>query len=340
MTSAAAAGPDDQAVGDSYPRLLRSPRSTWWRPILGLLLAAVSVVLAATMLIAVAMLVAQATGGGSADASAEDALDPDTVLGLLTNNLVIALLAPAAVLAVLVVHRERIGWLASVTGQVRWALLWRLLVLALMVVLVFFAVGFLLPSSEEQDVSVPVAGTLLGLLAVILVTTPLQAAAEEVWFRGYLTQAVSSWVARPAAGIATGAVVSAVSFALAHGSQDGWLFGDRLAFGLVASWLAWRTGGLEAAVALHVANNLVSLGVSAATGSLDESLSASTLDWRFAALDVAMMLTFAVAVHRLVGRRWHPVTRRVLSAHGKVGYPGLRPPTPPPAGREIPWGMG
>ncbi len=99
------------------------------------------------------------------------------------------------------------------------------------------------------------------------------------------------------------------SFALAHGSQDAWLFGDRLAFGLVASWLAWRTGGLEAPVALHVANNLVSLAVSAATGSLDDSLSASTLDWQFAVLDLVMMLTFAVLVHRLVGRRWssgHP----------------------------------
>ncbi len=84
------------------------------------------------------MLVSQATGG-SAGASADDALDPDTVLGLLTNNLVIALLAPAAVLAVLVVHRERVGWLASVTGRVRWGLLWRLLVLALVVVVAFFA---------------------------------------------------------------------------------------------------------------------------------------------------------------------------------------------------------
>ena len=339
MNSAAAAGSDGQTVGDSYPRLLRTPRSAWWRPILGLLLAAVSVVLAATMLVVVATLASQATGG-SADASAEDALDPDTVLGLLTNNLVIALLAPAAVLAVLVVHRERIGWLASVTARVRWGLLWRLLVLALVLVVVFFAAGFLIPGSDDQDQTAPAAGTLLGLLAVILLTTPLQAAAEEVWFRGYLTQAVSSWVARPAAGIAIGAAVSAVSFALAHGSQDAWLFGDRLAFGIVASWLAWRTGGLEAPVALHVANNLVSLVYSAATGTLDDSLSASTLDWRFATLDVVMMLTFAVVVHRLVARRWPVATRRVLSAPGAVGYPEQRPPTPPPAGREIPWGMG
>ena len=61
-------------------------------------------------------------------------------------------------------------------------------------------------------------------------------------------------------------------FALAHGAQDAWLFGDRFAFALVASWLAWRTGGLEAPIALHVANNLVSLVFTASTGSLEESL--------------------------------------------------------------------
>ena len=176
--------------------------------------------------------------------------------------------------------------------------------LAALVVGVFFALGFLLPTSEPtKDIAVPAAGTLVGLLAVILLTTPLQAAAEEVGFRGYLTQAVSSWFARPALGIAAGVAVSSTCFALAHGVQDAWLFGDRFAFALVASWLAWRTGGLEASVALHVMNNLVSLAFTASTGSLEESLSASTLEWQFAVLDVAMMLSFAFLVDRLVRRR-------------------------------------
>ena len=39
-------------------------------------------------------------------------------------------------------------------------------------------------------------------------------------------------------------------------------------------------------------------------------------------------------------RRRPVATRRVLSATGAVGYPLQRPPTPPPAGRENPWGMG
>ena len=110
-------------------------------------------------------------------------------------------------------------------------------------------------------------------------------------------------------------------FALAHGTQDGWLFGDRLAFGVVASWLAWRTGGLEAPIALHVANNLVSLAVTASTGSLEDSLTASTLEWQFAATDVAMMLTFAVVVERLVRRRPVDVRRSEGPAAAVRGRP-------------------
>ena len=337
MTVVEPAGTADSA-GDTYPRLLRTPRWRWWRPLLGLLGLGFGVVFGGVVITLLAVIVVTATGA-SGDSVTEDALDPDTVLGLLANNLILATIIPAAALTVLVVHQERPGWLASVTGRVRWGLLARLAPLALVVVLVFFGLGLLVPGTAETDGSTPTTATLVGLLAVILLTTPLQAAAEETGFRGYITQAVSSWFARPVVGILVGGGVSAVCFALAHGVQDPWLFADRLCFGVVASWLAWRTGGLEASVALHTANNLVSLVVSAATGTLSDSLTASSLDWRLAALDVTMMVVFAVLVDRLVRRR--PVaTRRVLSATGAVGYPLQRPPTPPPAGRENPWGMG
>jgi hypothetical protein len=182
----------------------------------------------------------------------------------------------------------------------------------------------------------------VALLVVIVATTPLQAAAEEYGFRGYLTQAICSWVSRPMVGTVLAAVVTATLFALAHGTQNVWLFSDRLAFGLVASWLAWRTGGLEAPVALHIANNLVGLAYSAATGTLSESLNVSSVDWKYAVLDVAMMLVFAAIVHRLTAR-WGLTVRRpgpalgvqspaggagVLSGPPAVGYPEPRSDSP------------
>lgn len=321
---------------DPHPRLLRTPRARWWRPLLGLLLATSTVVVVSVVVVLVATV---AIGSSPTDTGAADALDPGTWQGLLANNLVIMTMVPAAVLAVLVAHRERPGWLASVTARPRWGLLLRCLGLAALVVVVSFGASYLLPTSSLLDGTTPSTSALLATLVVILLTTPLQSLAEEVGFRGYLTQAVASWARRPAVGIAVGVAVSATSFALAHGAQDTWLFADRLGFALVASWLCWRTGGLEASVALHAVNNVVSLGAGAFAGTLSDSLSLSTLEWQFAALDVASMVVYAALVDRLVRRQ--PVARlRVLSPVVAVGYPEPRPSTPPPAGDASPWGMG
>ena len=327
-------------MSDAYPQLLRTPSRRWWKPLIGLCLATFTVI----MLSIAVVLAASAVGAllGVEDPFSDDALSADTPLGLLANNLSIAMILPAVLFAVFAVHRERPGWLSSVEGVLRWDLLGRLFAVALALVMVFFAATFVVPPVGLGDFDPPPAGRLLGLFAVIALTTPLQAAAEEYGFRGYLTQAMCSWFSRPSRGTVVAGVVTAFLFALAHGSQDPWLFSDRLAFGLVASWLAWRTGGLEAAIALHVANNLVSLGYSAAAGSLSESLSASSVDWEYVVLDVVMMLVFAAIVHRMTGR-WSVTARRaaepstsgdlpggprVLSGPPAVGYPDPRSDTP------------
>ena len=63
-------------------------------------------------------------------------------------------------------------------------------------------------------------------------------------------------------------VVSSVVFALLHGTQNLPLFVDRLAFGLLAAVLVWRTGGLEAGIAAHVINNVFAYSVAGLTTSV------------------------------------------------------------------------
>ena len=327
-------------MSDAYPQLLRTPRARWWKPLIGLCLATFTLILSSVAIVFAVSGVGALLGAD--DPFSEEALSPDTPLGLLANNLAIAMIIPAVLLAVLVVHRERPGWLSSVVCRMRWGLLARFFGIAAVLVVVFFAATFAVPPVGVGDLDPPPASRLVALLAVIALTTPLQAAGEEFGFRGYLTQAICSWFARPGVATVLAALVTATLFALAHGVQDPWLFSDRLAFGLVASWLAWRTGGLEAAIALHAANNLVSLGYSAVEDTLSESLAASSVDWEYVVLDLAMMLAFAVIVHRLADR-WQLTVRRVvpaldvqqpaagpgvLSGPPAVGYPGPRSDSP------------
>ncbi|MGZ4616497.1 MAG: CPBP family intramembrane glutamic endopeptidase [Actinomycetes bacterium] len=306
--------------GDRYPQLLRTPRHRWWRSLLGLLVASGFVVGGAVLVVLAISLAASGLGGS--DPFAEGAPGPETPLGLLETNLAIAVILPSVALAVLLVHRERPGWLSSVAARLRWRVLLRLLPVALLVVALFFGLSLLVPPAGLGSVQPPSASTLLALLAVILLTTPLQAAAEEYGFRGYLTQVLGSWFSRPVAGALVAAAVSAALFALAHGASDPWLFSDRVAFGLVASWVAWRTGGLEAAVALHIANNLVALVYGAATGTLADAFAMTAVDWPYVVLDVAMLVVFAVLVARLAGR-WSLQVRRAATAFGQPAGPGV-----------------
>ena len=75
------------------------------------------------------------------------------------------------------------------------------------------------PSPETAPATGPVAG--FGwLLLVVLLTTPLQSAAEEYLFRGYLSQAVAGWVGRPRAGAVVAAVLTAALWKLSSRSTS------------------------------------------------------------------------------------------------------------------------
>jgi len=140
------------------------------------------------------------------------------------------------------------------------------------------------------------------LIVLCLLTTPLQAAGEEFLVRGWITQSVGAWFARPLPGAVVAGLVSATVFALLHGSQNLWLFGDRFVFGLVASYLVWRTGGLEAAVALHTISNISSIVPAALEGSLDDALTLTEAPVATVVLDVVMLLVAAFLVAWLARR--------------------------------------
>jgi uncharacterized protein len=255
-----------QMAGDRYPQLLRTPQHRWWRPMLGLLIGALAVVVAAVVVILVALAI-EAVRGNTANPRDDATLTPDSPLGLLANNLVLATLIPAAVLAVWGAHRAPVGWLASVVGRPRWSVLGRFFLLALAVVMVFFAASFAVPPAGFGDIDPPPAGTLLGLLVVILLTTPLQSAAEEYLFRGYLSQCVAGWVRSPVAGAVLAGVLTAALFSAAHLPGDVPTFLDRFVFGLAASAVVWLTGGLEASIVLHAVNNVLVFVLAGALGS-------------------------------------------------------------------------
>lgn len=181
-----------------FPQLLRTAHHRWWKPLAGV---ACAVILLITLGIAVvvATMAVVAASGSTENPFSTEALDAGTPLGLLANNLAIAMLAPAVLATAAIVHRQRPGLLASVEGRVRWRFLSRMLLVALALSSTAYVVTLWLPPALPEAGDRPGAGLLVGLLLVVLLTTPLQAAGEEFGFRGYLTQAFAS-VVRPPGG--------------------------------------------------------------------------------------------------------------------------------------------
>jgi hypothetical protein len=68
-------------------------------------------------------------------------------------------------------------------------------------------------------------------------------------------------------------------------------------------WLAVRTGGLEAPIALHVVNNVLAFLPSAAAGNLDQALRQGSVPWQSLAGTVVQLIVFAGIV-LILARKW------------------------------------
>lgn len=294
-------------AGTGYPRLLADDTQGRWRGLVGVPVALALFVLLAGVVSPLVVSLAWVLGGRvqPSDVFAAAAARAEVPAGLLASNLGLAVGVPVAALVVLLVHRRSPRWLVSVVASVRWRYLLACLLIAPPTLLAAFAVSTLVEGAPLRWQ--PQHGA-AAFLVVIVLTGPLQAVAEEVLFRGYLLQALGSVVAGPWFAV----VASALVFALFHGTQNVWLFLDRFAFGLVAGLLVWRTGGLEAACAAHVVNNLLAFGLAALTSSVASARALQQVGPLQALLDVAGFALFAVLAWRVARRMAvHTVTPSV-----------------------------
>ncbi|MGY1617708.1 lysostaphin resistance A-like protein [Geodermatophilus sp. SYSU D00691] len=305
-------------VPQPFLHAMRARDWRWWRPLLGLLLFAVVFAVADVVVVLVAIV----TGIGP-DLAMQNLIDPAT---LLVTNLTLIVAIPTVWLAWGVAHGMQVGWSASVLARLRWRLFapFTLRALATLGVGIALTVGIGV-AIDPESVSGPVSG--YGwLLLVVILTTPLQSAAEEYLFRGYLSQAIAGWIRSPTTGAVVAGVVTAALFSLAHVPPDFLTFLSRFGFGLAASAVVWLTGGLEAAIVLHAVNNVLVFLLAGALGEAVATESVSGPAFLVVLVDLLALGAYVAVVARS-RRRLHPET--VTPALD------LRPPAPAAA---TPWG--
>ena len=295
---------------------MRSRDWAWWRPLLGLLLLGVVWIAVATV-----VLILAAATGATPDLTVLAELDLTDPATLLVTNLTLIVAIPVVWMAWAVVHGMRPGGSSSVLGRLRRRLLlpFTLRALATLGVGIGLSVVLGLALGEEQATG-PVA-SYGWLLVVVLLTTPLQSAAEEYVFRGYLSQAIAGCFGRRQAGAVIAAVVSAAIFSALHAPPDVLTFLDRFVFGLAASAVVWLTGGLEAAIVLHAVNNVL---IFVLAGALGEGVATEEVPAGAGLLFVVLTVLEMAAYVALVARSRRRLRPETLT-------PALDLRTPPPS---------
>lgn len=318
-------------VETEYHRLYRAqPGYAWWRPLLLVFLTGVFVLLSSGIVMALGLAgITAFTGVAMNPLEMEQLFLPDTgrPITLLLALGSTALWIPCVFFAMWCVGIKPVGRASSVAFRLRWGFVGRLILPAVGALLAVQALGLgldlLFPATGPavEPVAVDPRTALLSI-ALILLLVPFQAAAEEYVFRGVLMQVLGSWLRHPAFAI----LIPTLLFAAMH-IYDIWGLLQVALMGLTAAWLAWRTGGLEAAIVIHVVNNvtvflLMTTGLTGETGMTAEG---------------GNPLSLLITALMLIGYAWWAM--RVFR-RGGYGRTLLVMPTPAPtfsAGPGAPW---
>ena len=281
----------------TYPRRFLSYR--WFKPLLVALVSALAYLILVLVLIVGCLVIDYITGADhfSALQGGYDTLDAYSAVGALLTLGSIAYMIPALLIGALIVRDRPFSSYGSSRGGWDFSVFFRCLGGALLLC----GVPVLVQSIFFDEPTGVVRFTVVGFI-LCTILTPLQCAAEEYLFRGFLMQTFGSWFRLPILAI----VLQAAAFASQHPYNMVGVFVillDGICFGIVA----WYTKGLEAGTALHVVNNMTAFYATGfGFGSIGTEIDVSSIFWTIG-IDVAYLLFLMLLGKR---RGWFGRVRR------------------------------
>ena len=231
-----------------YHQFYRAPGFRWWKPLVALLVFGIGWGFATVVAVAAAMAWEASMGTPFSQLT-----NLNTPAMFAANNISLAACIPVAMLTAWLVYRQRPGWLSSITGRFRWGLFGQFLLIVAPLMLVWMVLQTMVEGPGELSWG----PDSLFLLVTIILTTPLQAAGEEYANRGLIARSVGSWFGNRWVALGVATLVNGVIFMFLHGAAEPWLNAYYFTVAAVFTLLTWRTGGLEAAIVMHIVNNIL-----------------------------------------------------------------------------------
>jgi membrane protease YdiL (CAAX protease family) len=192
---------------------------------------------------------------GNAPNSGRTLLDPTGIVvtpGLVLGGATMGLHIPASLAVERLLYGRPFGSVCSVENRFRWH--W-LLTMARRVVPLVTVVGGAFQLLKPAGPPKLTRRSLIIALATAVSLT-LQSAAEEFAVRGLIQRVTASWFKNAETAFWASTAFGTAFFAGIHMSGDVWLNSYYILSGVCASLMTRWTGGLEASVLVHSANNL------------------------------------------------------------------------------------
>ena len=224
----------------TYPRRFNAYR--WYKPLLvGLLMLLFDAILSLGLI----DLLTKALFGTMVSSTGYDDMDFFSAAGAFNNGAAAAAVIPCLILAALIVKDRPVSSYFSSMGGWRWNVFLKTLAAAV----VFLGIPTIilhLVQGRTCDIRFTVGGFI-----ILTLLAPLQGVAEELTYRSYIVQTVSSWFRLPVIGI----IVQVLIFTAVHPYN----FIGRVEIAVSAviyALIVVHTKGLESSSALHIANNM------------------------------------------------------------------------------------
>jgi CAAX protease family protein len=279
--------------GTAFLRTLQRPHGAGWRLLVVLVASVVGLVVFPLAVLLSAVGVSLLLGDG---AYRLDVSDGVSAVDMLVINLGLAALIGWAALLARVLYGVRPRWLSSTRPGLRWGWLGACVLMAIAVWSLLLVLG---TGAAIYARKAPMDTGVVAFVTVVLLTTPWQAAGEEYLFRGLLLQALGAlrWP------LAVCCVVNGVLFAAAHLQFDPPLFADRALLGGALAFLAARTGGLEAGIAIHAIYNVSTLLPAGIVDRVDRTLDPRGVTWVPLIIHAVLLAIIVPWVLAAAGRR-------------------------------------
>lgn len=223
----------------TYPRRFNAYK--WFKPLLvGLLFAVFYLILGLAV-----TLITKVLFGSSVASSGYDDMDFYSAAGVFYNAAAAFVFIPSLICAALIVRDRPVSSYWSSMGGWRWKVFLKTFVAAFVFLGIPTVVSHLI-GGRTGDVKFTIGG-----FFILTLLAPFQGVAEELTYRGFLMQTVSSWFMLPAAGI----IVQTLLFTAVHPYNFIGLM-EIVVSGLLYAMVCVFTKGLEAPSALHIVNNM------------------------------------------------------------------------------------